>query len=332
MKRTTGVWVSLIALALTVGTCVALKAAPGSDGLILKAGAGAARIPTPQAVQLPTAADPGVDGFSGKRAYDFVAKQVAFGPRSPGTDAIRQLQAYLVGQLKGFGCKVDVDDFHADTPKGSVAMENIVAKIPGPAPGIILLGTHYDTKLLPNFVGADDAGSSTGVMLEIARVLCGKPQAAPVWIAFFDGEEAFNFDWKDPDNTYGSREMAAKLAISGELKHVKAFVLADLVGGKNLQLRKDDYSVESGAWLTDEIWASARKLGFQSVFLDDHRPIEDDQLSFTRRHVPSVDIVDCCEEPYWHTAQDTLDKIAPQSMQIVGDVILASLPEIARHR
>lgn len=325
-------WVGLIVLAVAASACGGENSASASNVAPAKAATAAASIPAPQTVQLPPAPDPGVDGFSGKRAYDFVAKQVAFGPRSPGTDAIRQLQAYLAGQLKGFGCNVDVDDFHADTPKGSVAMENIVAKIPGPGPGIILLGTHYDTKLLPNFVGADDAGSSTGVMLEIARVLCGKPQPAPVWIAFFDGEEAFNSDWKDPDNTYGSREMAAKLAISGELKHVKAFILADLVGGKNLQLRRDDYSVDSGAWLTDAIWSSAHKLGFQSVFLDDHRPIEDDQLSFTRRHVPSVDIVDCCEQPYWHTDQDTLDKINPQSLQIVGDVILASLPEVARHR
>lgn len=280
---------------------------------------------------LPHAADPGVDGFSGQRAYDQVVKQVSFGPRPPGSDAIHKLQDYILAELRSSGCQTDVDDFHASTPKGTVAMKNIVAKIPGVSSNIILLGTHYDTKLMPNFVGANDAGSSTGVMLEIARVLCKKPLPATVWIAFFDGEEAFNQQWQDPDNTYGSREMAAKLALSGELSHVKAMVLADMVGIANLHIKREGNSTP---WLVDILWHNAAKLGYGSVFVNESSPTEDDHLSFLHRNVPSADIIDL-ETPQtentWHTTADVLSIVHPQPLQIVGDVILASLPDIA-HR
>jgi glutaminyl-peptide cyclotransferase len=327
---------AIVAFALMASAC---GGAPAKDSgvkpVASPAPGGAAASATAAVAQdgsLPHAADPGVDGFSGQKAYEQVVKQVSFGPRPPGSDAIHKLQDYMLDQLHSYGCKTDVDDFHASTPKGSVAMKNIIAKIPGASPNIILLGTHYDTKLMPNFVGANDAGSSTGVMLEIARVLCGKPQPATIWIAFFDGEEAFNPDWGTlgVDNTYGSREMAAKLANSGELSRVKALVLADMVGIPNLKLKREDYSTP---WLVDIVWATAAKLGYKSVFTDEHSPIDDDHMSFTRRKVPAVDIIDLqtpINENTWHTAGDVLAIVKPQPLQIVGDVILASLPEIAK--
>jgi glutaminyl-peptide cyclotransferase len=293
---------------------------------------------SPQSATPPGAYPPSATGFSGDGAYEFVAKQVAFGPRPPDTDAIRKTQDYIIGQLKSFGCQVDTDDFHANTPNGRLAMKNIVAKIPGSSPNIILLGTHYDTdtidandQKMTNFVGADDGGSSTGVMLEIARVLCGKPQPATIWIAFFDGEEAFKH-WSDTDSCFGSRQMAAKLAASGELAHVKAFVLADLVGYKDLRIKREGNSTP---WLADIVWERAAHLGQTEFFNSDKiGPIEDDHLPFVHRNVPSLDIIgDVWEYPhvYWHTPQDTLDKISPRSLQAVGDVILTSLPEIAKH-
>ena len=323
---------AIVAFAMLASACGGTAPA---DSRVATPAAAAALSSVPAAAQngsLPHAADPGVDGFSGQKAYEEVVKQVSFGPRPPGSDAIHQLQEYILAQLHGFGCKADVDDFHASTPKGSVAMKNIIAKIPGSSPNIILLGTHYDTKLMPNFVGANDAGSSTGVMLEIARVLCGKPQPATIWIAFFDGEEAFNPDWGElgVDNTYGSREMAAKLANSGELARVKALVLADMVGIPNLKLKREDYSTP---WLVDIVWATAAKLGYKSVFTDEHSPIDDDHMSFTRRKIPAVDIIDLqtpINENTWHTTGDVLAIVKPQPLQIVGDVILASIPEIAK--
>src|SRR6266851_414649 len=160
-------------------------------------------------------------GFDGKRAFAQVAKQVGFGPRPSGSEAIAQLQEYIQSELASYGCKVETDAFSADTPAGRLPMKNIVAKIPGDKLGILMLATHYDTKRLENFVGADDGVSSTAVMLELARLLCGKRGPYQVWITFFDGEEAVKFIWQDPDNRYGSRQMAAKLAMSGDLPKIK---------------------------------------------------------------------------------------------------------------
>src|SRR5713226_7879719 len=167
-------------------------------------------------------------GFDGKRAFAHVATKVGLCPRPSGSQALAHLQDYLQSELKSYGCNVETDSFGADTPVGRLSMKNILVKIPGDKPGVILLGTHYDTKKLDNFVGADDGGSSTAVMLELARLLCAQRGRYAVWIAFFDGEEAVNLEWQDPDNSYGSRQMAARLATSGDLVKIKAFLLADI--------------------------------------------------------------------------------------------------------
>jgi len=269
-------------------------------------------------------------GFDGRRAFAHVARQVSFGPRPSGSQAILQTQDYLQSELKSYGCTVETDAFGSDTPVGRLPMKNILAKIPGQNRGIILLGTHYDTKRLENFVGADDSGSSTGVMLELARLLCSQHGKYAVWIAFFDGEEAVNPVWKDPDNRYGSRQMAAKLSASGDLPKIKAFLLADLVGGRNLHVRRETYSTK---WLTDLVWTTAGRLGYQGVFLNQENAIEDDHLSFLNRNVPSVDVIDGDIGPsrevyYWHTAQDTLDKISAKNLAIVGHVFLESVKQL----
>jgi len=247
-----------------------------------------------------------------------------------GSPELAKLQDYIVAELKSYGCDVETDSFSADTPAGRLPMKNIVAKIPGEKPGIILLGTHYDTKRIPNFVGADDGGSSTGVMLEMARVLCGqkKPGKYAVWIAFFDAEEAVNLEWQDPDHTYGSRQMAAQLAVSGDLPKIKAFILADIVGGKNPHFKRDG---ESTKWLKDMVWDVAARLGYGNVFVKDLTNFGgDDHYSFTARKVPSVDIMDLDfnDVPYWHKPEDTLDKIDAKTLAIVGHVILESVQEI----
>jgi len=264
-------------------------------------------------------------GFDGRRAYEYVARLVAIGPRPPGSDGIRRAQEYIRGQLQSFGCQAEEDNFHASTPIGPVPMKNIVAKIPGTSPSIVLLTTHYDTKRLENFVGANDGGSSTGLMLELARVLCGRKNALTVWIAFFDGEEAF-VEWSAADGTFGSRQMAAKLATSGQLRRIKAMMLADLIGDRNLKIKRESNSTR---WLTDLVWAAATRLGYQDIFVSEETSIEDDHVPFLRRNVPAVDVIDL-DEPYWHTSGDTLDKISPRSLAIVGHVFLASLAELEK--
>jgi glutaminyl-peptide cyclotransferase len=269
-------------------------------------------------------------GFDGKRAFAQVAKQVSFGPRPSGSPAIAEVQEYLLSELKSYGCPVETDSFGSDTPAGRIAMKNILVKIPGDRPGVILLGTHYDTKRLENFVGADDSGSSTGVMLELARLLCPQHGKYAVWIAFFDGEEAVNLAWQDPDNRYGSRQMAAKFATAGDIPKIKAFLLADIVGGRNLHFKRER---DSTKWLKDLVWKTAHQLGYQSIFLDTEFPVSDDHLSFLSRNVPSVDVIDLDNGPsgdvyYWHTPQDTLDKISAKSLAVVGHVFLESVKQL----
>ncbi len=265
-------------------------------------------------------------GFDGKRAFAHVAKQVGFGPRPSGSLAIVQLQDYIQSELTSYGCKVETEAFSADTPAGRLPMKNIVAKIPGDKPGILMLATHYDTKRLENFVGANDGGSSTGVMLELARLLCPQHGAYQVWITFFDGEEAVK-DWSDTDSRYGSREMAAKLAMKGDLPKIKAFLLADIVGNHPLRFLRDS---DSTLALADLVWKTAANLGYSSFFVNESTPIEDDHLSFRKRGVPVVDVIDLIEiqRTYWHTPQDTLDKVSAKSLAITGHVFLESVKQL----
>ena len=268
-------------------------------------------------------------GFDGAKAYEQVAKIVSYGPRPSASEGIRHVQDYIREQLKSDGCTVDEDDFHASTPVGDVAMKNIVAKTQGTGQGIILLLTHYDSlSSVKDFVGAEDSASSDGVMLELARLLCGKKEPNSVWIAFLDGEEAFvNWD-QDEDHTYGSRELAARLAVSGDLKRVKATILADMIGQYGLAIPREGNSTK---WLTDLVWKTAGRLGYGDVFVSRGETISDDHQPFLSRNVPSVDIIDWdgFQNPkYWHTAQDTLDKVSPRSVAIVGHVILETVNEL----
>jgi glutaminyl-peptide cyclotransferase len=284
-----------------------------------------AQITIPPTDVAPAAAQTG--GFDGAKAYDQVAKLVAFGPHPSGSDAIHGVQTYIRSQLQSFGCAVEEDQFNADTEMGTLGMDNIVAKIPGTGQGIILLLTHYDTKRVPDFMGAEDAGSSTGLMLEMARILCGRPkQTNAVWIAFLDGEETQKqFDWKESDSVYGSRELAARLALSGDAKRVRAAILADMIAQYNLRIMRES---DSTKWLTDLIWHTAASLGYQDIFVTNQTQVDDDHQPFLKRGIPAVDIIDLdgyINLGYWHTAQDTLDKISPRNLAIVGHVILESV-------
>jgi glutaminyl-peptide cyclotransferase len=264
-------------------------------------------------------------GFDGKRAFAHVVKQVGFGPRPSGSQALAHLQDYLQAELKSYGCSVETDSFGADTPVGRLPMKNFLVKIPGEKPGVILLGTHYDTLLKDNFVGADDAGSSTAVMLELARLLCPQHGNYAVWIAFFDGEEAMK-QWSDTDSRYGSRQMAARFAASGDIKKFKAFLLADIVGGRKAQFLRESSSTPV---LIDLVWNTSAKLGYSALFLNDTTAAQDDHDSFLKRGVPAVDVIgDFTNNGYWHTPQDSLDKISPRTLAIVGHVFLESVKQL----
>ncbi|HLJ41650.1 MAG TPA: M28 family peptidase [Candidatus Acidoferrales bacterium] len=313
----------IVTLACAIGCSAGGNKSNGASGSVAAAGP---VIPPQDKAPAPQQ----TGGFDGQRAYDYTAKLVSFGPRPSGSDAIKKTQDYISGELRADGCQTDDDNFNAQTPVGNIAMKNIVAKVPGNGKDVILLLTHYDTKRLDNFVGAEDGGSSTGLMLEMARLLCGKKQPVAIWMAFLDGEEAVNPQWGDDDHTYGSRQMAANLELTGQSKNVKAVILLDMIGQKGLRIPKESTST---TWLTDLIWSTAAKLGYQNVFVSESGPVDDDHDPFLAKGISSVDIIDLNDyinEGYWHTPQDTMDKISPKSLAIVGHVVLASVDELEK--
>lgn len=273
-------------------------------------------------------------GFDAQRAYNHMSTIVSYGPRPVGSEASRKTQEYVKAQLAASGCAVEEDSFEASTPVGRLKMKNIVGKTPGENSEVILLLAHYDTKQMPeepNFVGANDSAAPMGVVLELARRLCapGRKNKLTYWFGFVDGEEAFG-EWDDNSNgTFGSRQMAAKLAASGDLQKIKAVVLLDLMGHAGLAMEREGNSTK---WLQDIVWQTAKRLGYQSQFVDRAiGGISDDHLPFLRRKVAAVDLIDLTY-PHWHTAADTADKISPQSLAIVGHVVLESLPAIEKHK
>ena len=281
--------------------------------------------------------------FDGERAFEHVRKQVEFGPRPPGSAELEKTRGYIIDQLKSYGLNVTTDEFHPITPVGDRKMVNVTAELPGESTDVIIISSHYDTKLATEFkfVGAVDGGSSTGELLEIARVMAASKTRPKLtyWFVFFDGEEALCFDWDEcknpdptnpsaklPDNTYGSRRYVAQLTEKNELKRVRAMILFDMMGYKNLELGRDTMSK---IWLIDEVWQTAKRLGHGSVFVDRREGVGgDDHEPFVRAGIDSLDIIQLSNYPYWHTKEDTLDKVSAKSLKIVGDVVLNSLPKI----
>ena len=250
---------------------------------------------------------------------------VEIGPRVSGTAANVKTRQYIISTLGASGIKAVEQPFEARTPLGTVAMANVIATLPGTRPERLIIASHFDTKLYREFrfVGASDGGSSTAALLELGRVLKDRPRPFTIELLFLDGEEAV-VEWSATDSTYGSRHYVQAARAANSLKTIKALVLLDMIGDRNLNIRRE---ANSTSWLTDIIWATARRLGHQRHFLEDARPIEDDHLPFLQAGVPAVDIIDLDYEA-WHTAADTLDNVSAQSLQVVGDVVLAALPQI----
>jgi len=269
--------------------------------------------------------------LSGERAMDYVRTQVAFGPRPPGSPALEKCRGFLKQQLSGFGYTIDDDAFLAQTPYGPITMHNLIAHKGKGEQGVIALASHYDTKLMEgmNFVGANDGGSSTGLLLELARVLADKKDALDYWFLFLDGEEAF-VEWSTFDSTYGSRHLAQQWKNQGMVPRVRALILLDMIGDKDLDIW---YETNSTKRLMDLVWETAKKLGLNSILSQTREPVGDDHIPFLDIGIPCVDIIDLNYGPqnsYHHTAADTLDKISAQSMEKVGRLVLAMLPVLQK--
>ena len=261
--------------------------------------------------------------LSGQSALSYTEKLVSFGVRTAGSENARKMQAYVVSELKKFGCEVSEDAFQAHTPAGVVAMKNIIARFPGRNGKAIAITGHYDTKRFKGFtfVGANDGGSSGGLLLELARSLQGRPHNSDVYLVWFDGEEAF-VEWSATDSLYGSRHLAGKWAADGTINRLQALINIDMIGDKDLRLEEELLSSESLRRMVDQI---ANQLGYAKYFSGRSAAVEDDHAPFLRKGVRAIDLIDFDYGPsnsWWHTAQDTMDKLSPASLQVTGAIVL----------
>jgi glutaminyl-peptide cyclotransferase len=261
--------------------------------------------------------------FNSARAMQYTRDVVAFGARPIGSANHKKLENYILAHLKDD--QVEDDAFTASTPEGKFPVRNIIAKFPGTRDGIIVIAGHYDTNYpLRNtgYVGANDGGSSTAILLELAKALRGKKREGySVWLLWTDGEEALR-SWSPTDSLYGTRHLADKWQNDGTLKKIKAFLLADMIADADLNIDRDSSSTP---WLEDLVYQAATQLGYQSHFFDRTIPVQDDHLPFVQRGVPSADLIDLdygYGDVFHHTPQDTMDKLSARSMEIVGNVIL----------
>ena len=261
--------------------------------------------------------------FSGASAMEFTKQVVALGPRPSGSEANRKLQAYILNHVKQDGCEVAEDAFTARNPAGeSIPMKNIIAKFPGKSGRAIAITGHFDTKYFPGrtFVGANDGGSSTALLLELARVLNHQPRTDDVYLVWFDGEEAFG-EWTATDSVYGSRHLAEKWQKDGTLPRIKALINVDMIGDKKLGLQQDSNST---AFLNKLVWQTASELGYKAYFLDKTLAMDDDHMPFLKLGVPAIDLIDF-DYPPWHEDTDTLDKVSAHSLEIVGTVVAEAI-------
>lgn len=279
--------------------------------------------------QTPPPASSPAPAFDSARAFEHLKRIVEIGPRPAGSPGAQKTRDYIRAQMKQLGVAVSDQAFEAKTPAGPVQMVNLRATIPGPGQGRLIIAGHYDTKRFEEFafVGANDAGSSTAFLIELARVLKDRRNALTIELLFLDGEEAIG-EW-ETGNTFGSRHYVLEAGQNAaSLRQIKAMILVDMIADRELVLKRE---TNSTPWLVDAIWSAARQLK-RPEFSDETTVVEDDHLPFLRAGIPAVDIIDL-EYPdatmrYWHTAEDTLDKVSPHGLQVVGDVLLAALPAI----
>ena len=270
--------------------------------------------------------------FSGENALAHVQQLVDLGPRTPDSAAIEKSQDYIEKQLKLYGWQVAKQVFSDETPRGKVRFVNLIARFGGTTsktgtPPSFLLCSHYDTKTFDTirFVGANDGGSSTGLLLETARVLARNPRlAAKVELVFFDGEEAY-VDFSENDGLYGSRYFARQLTEAKASKQFRGGILFDMVGDRSLDVTLPP---DSPPQMTRDIFASADALKLRNYFTYFDQNITDDHSPLNAIGIPTIDIIDF-DFPWWHTADDTIDKLSAQSLQTVGAVAVYYLAEFA---
>jgi glutaminyl-peptide cyclotransferase len=310
----------LLTLALASVACSQgpSAAAPDSSAAVVANTSASKALPSADSGPLPS--------IDSKRAFQYIKEIVAFGTRPMGSENHKKLENYIIAHLKGD--QIEDDAFTADTVEGKFPVRNIIAKYPGTKDGVIAILGHYDTVYpLRNsgFVGANDGGSSTAILLEYANQLRGKKRDGySVWLVWTDGEEAVRH-WSDTDSLYGTRHLAEKWEKDGTLKKIKALLVMDMIGDADLNIERE---TNGTPWLLDLIYQAAGRTGYQSHFYARQGAIEDDHLPFVKRGVPSADIIDLdygYNNVFHHSPQDTIDKLSPRSLEIVGNTTLEAI-------
>src|SRR3989442_12762284 len=265
--------------------------------------------------------------FNEQRADTDLRTIVGFGPRPAGSEALAKTRNYIVAELSKAGLKPELDEFDARTPRGFRHMVNIRAVRPGSRTTNIAVTGHYDTKLFDrfSFTGANDGGSSAAWLLEFARATAGLKLENTLEFMFFDGGEAV-VEWTDDDSVYGSRHDVDRRYRNRTLNDLNAFILVDMIGDKNLNIRREG---QSTGWLKTIIWNNAQSMGYGKEFPNEEIQVSDDHIPYLKAAIPAVDLIDF-DYPCWHMFCDTLDKVSAHSLKIVGDVVYFSLPEIDR--
>jgi len=279
------------------------------------------------------------DAFDAAAAYAYTAQVAGFGERMPGSAGYRKTQDLIQQVLRKTGATIEFDDFTARTPKGPIAVRNIIGKFhatTAPDQRIVILAGHYDTLFKPGFIGANDGASSTAILLAFAEALAKQKTANQVWLVWTDLEEAIN-EFQGDDGLVGSRHLAQKLAADGLVSRVRGLFLLDMIGDKDLGVARETISTR---WLQDFIAQAAQRLGYSRSFFQYEVAIIDDHKSFLDVGIPSVDVVDARfgrmgpgfdgMGEFHHANTDTMDKVSKASLEIVGRTILLTVELLDR--
>jgi Zn-dependent M28 family amino/carboxypeptidase len=274
------------------------------------------------------------DAFDSKQAYDYMAEIAGLGERWPGSPGHAKTEEIIHQVLRKDGAQIEADDFVAQTPRGPVNVHNIIGKfnVSGdPKQPIFILAGHYDTLFKPGFIGANDGGSSTAILLGFADALAHQKTNMQIWLVWTDLEEAVKA-FTANDGLYGSRHLAHRLAASGMVPRIRGLFLLDMIGDADLNVARETGSSRT---LQDFIARAAADLGYSGYFFQYDASIIDDQVPFIRVGIPAVDVVDAEYGPmsagndgmgaYHHTNADTMDKVSQRSLEIVGRTILLTV-------
>ncbi len=264
--------------------------------------------------------------FNKQLAWLLCTEAATMVPRHSGTPGALQQARFIARTAKKFKADVKIDSFNAITPNGEITFRNVMATVKGQSDKYLIIGCHYDGKKLmsvPNFQAANDGASGVGVLLSMIKSVTDakiKPYYTLKFV-FFDGEECI-YEYKENDGLFGSKYLCNKLKKSGELKNCRALILADMIGDRDLQVT---LSSDTPKAMLDHCLSSAKKLKLEQHFTRYPNSILDDHTPFAQAGIPTIDLIDFNFGPdnsYWHTSEDTMNKLSIDSLDIIGRVML----------